>query len=312
MYRKSIYPCLLFILTWSVVPIQSLLAQDQWPRWRGPSMNAVAEGQNPPTEWSADKVIWKTEVPGRGNSSPVVVGDKIFITTAYEDSQRQTVLAYRRSDGTRLWETEINRGGFAARIYKPNNTYASPTIASDGEFVFATFPNNDSVQLAKLDMDGNVLWKKKAGVFLPKQYQFGYGASPLVVDSLVVVSSECEEDGTLKAFKTGRRLRGLVGQAGPGDQLFEPYSGPGWRSPIAGHCRWPGSSGIQFGRREKSLERSRTMGGGLWDLRVGRGKRNRVCQRWIPQRADDCCGCGDWQGIVDQPGKVLRAVHGIF
>ena len=181
---------------------------DEWRVWRGPLMNGTAVDQSPPTQWDENRLKWKAEVPGKGNSSPIVVDGRVILTTAYDDQQRQTVLAYQLDDGSKLWETEVNQGGFARQIFQPNNTYASPTVCSDGEFLFATFDNNRSVQLAKLDLDGKLLWQKKAGTFVPKRYQFGYGASPLVTDSLVIVSSECEEDGTMTAFSTddGRQV----------------------------------------------------------------------------------------------------------
>jgi len=176
-------------------------SKKNWMGWRGPNMNSIAVEQNPVTEWDSEKnVKWKAPVPGKGNSSPTIVGDRIFVTTSYDDGQRQTVLGYDRSTGKQLWETEINSGGFPRRIFKPNNTHASSTVGSDGKRLFAIFNNNDSVQLAALDMDGKVLWKKKAGTFIPKQYKFGFGSSPLVYDSMVIVCSECEQDGTIKAF----------------------------------------------------------------------------------------------------------------
>ena len=175
-----------------------------WPVWRGPNRNGIADdNQKFVTEWSDDKnVLWKAKVPGRGHASPIIVGDKIFLATAYDDEKRQTVVCFSRKDGKKIWETEINKGNFAEKIFLPNNTHASPTISSDNKSVFVVFNNNESAQLAALDLKGKILWKKKAGVFKPKYYKFGYGASPLVHDGMVIVSSECEEDGTLKAFST--------------------------------------------------------------------------------------------------------------
>ena len=192
----------------SVVDAQS--ASKDWPVWRGPNRNAIAdEKQDFVTEWDDTKnVIWKSKIPGRGHSSPIVVGDLIVLATAYDSEERQTVLGYDRKTGKQLWETQINEGEFPARIFLPNNTHASPTVSSDGKLFFAVFNNNDSAQLAALDAKGKIVWKKKAGVFVPKRYQFGYGASPLVHDGMVIVSSECERDGTMKAFetKTGKEI----------------------------------------------------------------------------------------------------------
>src|SRR3989337_3024735 len=77
-----------------------------WPRWRGPSGQGLVEGSGYPDTWSSQKnVLWKVPVPGRGNSSPIVWGDRIFLTTAYDGGRRVSLLAFRRSDGTQLWGT---------------------------------------------------------------------------------------------------------------------------------------------------------------------------------------------------------------
>src|SRR5918993_2362807 len=75
-----------------------------WPVWRGPSGQGLVTGVYPDT-WSAtENVVWKKPVPGRGNSSPIVWGDRIFLTTAHESGRRVSLIAFRRSDGTQLWE----------------------------------------------------------------------------------------------------------------------------------------------------------------------------------------------------------------
>ena len=84
-------------------------SQSDWLNWRGLNGNGIVEGQNPPTEWSADKnVIWKTQLPGNGHSSPTIVGDKILLATADKAAQTQSVLAYNRQSGEKIWETELH------------------------------------------------------------------------------------------------------------------------------------------------------------------------------------------------------------
>ena len=95
-----------------------------WPRWRGPSgQGVVPDNDAYPDTWSAtENVLWQKPVPGRGHSSPVVWGDRIFITTAYDDGNRLSVLAFRRSDGSRLWETSrprAHRKRFIRRTVMP-------------------------------------------------------------------------------------------------------------------------------------------------------------------------------------------------
>ena len=97
-------------------------------------------------------VVWKTPIPGRGHSSPVVVGGRIFLTTADEVQQVQSVLAFDERTGRPLWNVEISRGGFPKT--HNNNTHATPTVASDGERLFVTFHHHDSLQAVALDFDG--------------------------------------------------------------------------------------------------------------------------------------------------------------
>ena len=81
-----------------------------WPVWRGPSGQGLVTGTYPDTWSSTENVVWKKPVPGRGNSSPIVWGDRIFLTTAYDYGRRVSLVAFRRSDGTQLWETFAPEG----------------------------------------------------------------------------------------------------------------------------------------------------------------------------------------------------------
>lgn len=171
-----------------------------WPWWRGPNFNGIAEdGQTPPTEWSGTKnVIWKTKIPGRGHSSPTVVGDKVFLASADERQQKQAVLAFDRATGKQLWLTEISQGGFPKTHEK--NTHATSTVACDGEKLFINFHHNDLITLAALDLDGNKLWSKDIGTYAPRLYEYGYAPSPLIYKDTVIISAEYEKGGFIKAF----------------------------------------------------------------------------------------------------------------
>src|SRR6185295_130560 len=86
-------------------------AAKYWARWRGPSGQGIVAGTGYPDSWSAtENVKWKVAVPGSGNSSPIVWGDRIFVTTAYDGGRRLSVVALRRSDGMKVWETFAPEG----------------------------------------------------------------------------------------------------------------------------------------------------------------------------------------------------------
>src|SRR5438874_13161082 len=76
------------------------IAEDDWPWWRGPFSNGKSRDRHVVTKWTAtENVVWKTQVPGRGHSSPIVVGDRVFVTTADEEAKKQLILCFRRKNG---------------------------------------------------------------------------------------------------------------------------------------------------------------------------------------------------------------------
>ena len=187
----------------------SVTFSDDWRVWRGPTANGhAAPDQSFPTQWDqVNNLKWRSPVPGRGHSSPIIVGNRIYLTTANEETQVQSLLCYDRASGKQRFQVTVNEGGFAAKIHK-KNTHASPTAVSDGESIFVVFNNHASAQLTALSLDGDILWQKNAGGFVPETYQFGYAPSPLIYGSTVIVSSEYESNGFLAAFdrKTGNEI----------------------------------------------------------------------------------------------------------
>ena len=179
----------------------------EWP-WRGPTNNGIAEqGQTPPTEWSDTKnVVWKTKVPGRGHSSPIIAGDKIFLTTADESAKTQSVLCYELDSGKALWAETIHRGKFNPRIHQ-KNTHASPSIACDGNHIVAVFNNDSSVMVTAMELDGKKLWTKKAATYKSK-YPFGFAPSPIIDGDTVLVTFEGSNDAAIVRYdtKTGEEV----------------------------------------------------------------------------------------------------------
>ncbi len=129
-----------------------------WPVWRGPSGQGLATGSYPDS-WSAtENVAWKKPVPGRGNSSPIVWGDRIFLTTAYDSGRRVSLVAFRRTDGTQLWETFAPDGRTGRPHYK--NGHASATPSTDGKLIYAFFGSRG---LAAFDFNGKLVWHQDLG-----------------------------------------------------------------------------------------------------------------------------------------------------
>jgi outer membrane protein assembly factor BamB len=130
-----------------------------WTRWRGPSGQGIVRTGKYRDKWSpADGVKWKVAVPGRGHSSPIIWGDHIFLTTEYDDGARLSMLAFRRSDGKRLWETFVPTQGIE-HVY-PKNSRASATAVTDGKLVYASFGTHG---LAAFDFSGKLAWHTPVG-----------------------------------------------------------------------------------------------------------------------------------------------------
>ncbi|MEM0970166.1 MAG: PQQ-binding-like beta-propeller repeat protein, partial [Verrucomicrobiota bacterium] len=159
----------------------------------------AAEGQSPPTSWGdGENVLWKASIPGRGHSTPIVVGDQVLLTTCEESSATQSVLSYDRATGAPRWKKDLFSGETVEKVHK-KNTHASSTLASDGQSVFALFHNKSGLHLTALRLDGSVTWQKKVGDYLD-DYNFGYGPSPLLHGDHLIIASEYTGGGFLAAF----------------------------------------------------------------------------------------------------------------
>jgi outer membrane protein assembly factor BamB len=178
-----------------------LSVKRDWPWWRGPTRNGIADKtQVVPTQWSdQENVVWRTAIPGRGHSSPIVVADRVFLTTADVATQVQSVLALDRRSGKMLWKNDVSRGGFPKKNHD-KNTEATATAACDGERIFASFFHHETIEVFALDLDGKLLWKSIAGPFNPRRYQYGYAPSPLVYRDTVIVAGEYDGDSFLTAL----------------------------------------------------------------------------------------------------------------
>ncbi|MBI3856084.1 MAG: PQQ-binding-like beta-propeller repeat protein [Planctomycetes bacterium] len=176
--------------------------ENDWPWWRGPNRDGSAGGaQKPPLTWSAEEnVVWKAPVPGRGHGSPAVSGDRVYLAACDEPTGSQSVLCFDRATGKQVWAAEVHSGGAMRKNAK--STGASTTPACDGERIFITFANKDAVTASALSLEGKILWQTKISDYVIHQ---GYGASPALWRSLVLVSADSHAGGAVAALdrKTG-------------------------------------------------------------------------------------------------------------
>ena len=191
-----------------------------WPRWRGPSGQGLAAGTGYPDTWSAtENIAWKTPVPGRGNSSPIVWRDRIILTTAYDDGRRVSALAFRRADGVKLWEAFAPQGRTDDGSH-PKNGHASSTAATDGERVYVSFGARG---LMALDLNGKTLWHRDLG---PMNAYHGAAGSPLLYKNRIILYQDQNSGSFIAAFdtRTGEPVWRTAREASVG-----------WGTPIAVH-----------------------------------------------------------------------------
>ena len=165
-----------------------LVSAENWPQFRGPTAQGLSTERNLPLTWSAtENVAWKTELPGEAWSSPVIWGDRVFVTTATDAGESCRVLSLDRKSGKILWDKEVFKQ--VQRRKQARNTFATPTPATDGERVYAAF--NDGSFVA-LNFAGDVVWTNRDYTFFGEH---GLGSSPILHDGLLIMARDGSSDG---------------------------------------------------------------------------------------------------------------------
>ncbi|MBI3697586.1 MAG: PQQ-binding-like beta-propeller repeat protein [Acidobacteria bacterium] len=203
----------------------TLAAADHWPQFRGPESLGVVEDPKLPEAWGTTRnVVWKTDIPGAGWSSPVVWGDRIFVTAAISSEPKETpkkglyfggnrdaptdqhrwlVYCLDWKTGKILWQREVHRGvPKGARHLK--NSYASETPVTDGERLYAYFGN---VGLYCFDMNGKLLWSQTWPA-VAMRYGWGTAASPVLHQGRLYIINDNDDKSWLAALDkvTGKQL----------------------------------------------------------------------------------------------------------
>lgn len=176
-----------------VLMVCASASADDWPQWRGPEgINHADADITLPIQWdlkTGQNVIWKTALPGFGHSTPIVVENSIFLTTADEAAGTQSLVRLDRETGRVVDQWVIHRGGLPGRIH-PKNSHASPSPAYDGRRIFVAFHQSDAIWVTALTAEGQIIWQQRVCDFRPSSFQFGYGASPIVEGDVVIVAAE--------------------------------------------------------------------------------------------------------------------------
>jgi outer membrane protein assembly factor BamB len=233
----------------SIAPIPPVAGSERhWPRWRGPSGMGLSDETNLPLRWSStENVAWKVEVPGQGNSSPVIWGERIFLTTSFDQGQRRSLACVSRVDGALLWVKDAPAVAPEGRVIAKNG-YASATPVVDGERVVTFFGNGG---LVAFDLDGKVLWHHP---FPPFDAMHGTGASPLLHGDLAIVFQEQSSKPSL----------GVAVDKRTGEPRWKIERPPalGWCTPLA--LRIAGRDQLLYGASNTLVAYDPLSGAELW------------------------------------------------
>lgn len=161
--------------------------EGEWPRWRGPGGQGLTSEKDLPVRWSPkENIAWRTELPGAGNSSPVIWKGRIYLTTAFDQGARRALVGVSVDDGKILFTAEAPQAPPEPAV-RDKNGFASSTPVVDGERVI-TFLG--SVGLVAFDLDGKLLWRRELP---PIHAVHGVASSPAVCGDLVVLLQEQSE-----------------------------------------------------------------------------------------------------------------------
>ena len=223
------FASLLFILC----SLSLEVVAQNWPQFRGPGASGVVEGRPAPAKWNTEKaenLVWKKAIPGLGHSSPIVWGNKIFVTSAVtsgvkdetkyglygdvapvKDDPKHTwkVYALDKATGNVLWERTAYEGMPLVKRH-PKSTHADSTPVTDGKTLIALFGSHG---MYAYDLNGKLLWKQDLGVldagwFYDPDYQWEYGSSPVIFKDMVIVQADLQKDSFIAAYslKNGKLL----------------------------------------------------------------------------------------------------------
>ena len=180
----------------------ALLPAADWPMWRGAQGDGTCEESGLPEKWSAtENVVWKMKLPERGNSTPVVWGDKVFLTQAIEKEGKRLLLCFDRKTGKQLWQSGTTWK--EPELTHQTNPFCSASPATDGARAIVSFA---SAGVFCFDMTGKELWRRTD---LGRQrHIWGYGSSPVIAGDRVFLSFGPGENTVLYCFdkKTGKTL----------------------------------------------------------------------------------------------------------
>ena len=287
--RRLVLCVLMFVAVLAQLSAQaprSAASAAWWPHWRGPALTGVAPG-DAPVQWSdTSNIAWKVEIPGRGHSSPVIWGDRIFLTTAIPTGRRSEpaatggrggrgrfggdggsganeehrfdVIALERATGRVLWQKTALTATPHEGYHQMYGSFASYSPTTDGQRVYVSFGSRG---LFAYDMNGTPVWQKDYGLKMRMFNGFGEGVEPVLDEGHLIVLYDHEDEGLLAMLDaaTGREI---------------------WRTPRTDGTNWAAPVVVTHGGKKQIVDRSRRkhiLKEGLIRYRVNRRTSSTIC-----------------------------------
>jgi len=169
---------------------------EEWPAWRGPRGDGSSTETGVPLRWSpTENVAWKTPIPGKGHSSPIVWGDRVFITTCAEDARQRMLFCLDRRTGKTLWHRVV----LEAPLEKKHtlNSHASSTPATDGRHVWVTFHDRPHVRVVGYTVAGKEVWRVSPG---EHHSMHGFSSSLIPYKDTIILNADQDAKLPLRAY----------------------------------------------------------------------------------------------------------------
>lgn len=205
----------------SILSVAAAASAEDWSTWRGPRHDGTSAETGVPVQWSAtENVRWKTPLPARGNSTPVIVGDHIYLTQATDGGKTRGVHCFDRLTGELVWAASTERD-----LDEPThegNPYCSSSVAVDAEAVYAWY---GSAGVYAYSHDGETLWQRDLGPFT---HIWGNASTPVVVGNLLILNCGPGERAFVVALDkaTGETVWQADGVTGKKDAFLGSWSSP--------------------------------------------------------------------------------------
>jgi outer membrane protein assembly factor BamB len=175
---KTIFGISLCFVLWMAA--SDSLQAENWMRFRGPSGQGISSETELPVTWTTkNNIKWKTDLPGKGWSSPIVFKEHVFLTASTEEGVSCQVICINRKDGSTAWATEVHRQ--KPGPMRKQNSYATPTPVTDGKYIYSVFYDGTIIAV---DFSGNIVWKNTDVKFFSLH---GLGASPMMANGQVIM-----------------------------------------------------------------------------------------------------------------------------